>query len=138
MTRKKASESTESVVTTAKPITAVLSSGTEEVPENKTDAAEETAPPGEETKQKKAKKTEQPENVVYLGPNINDININHGRVFVGGVLPEFLEERIKEVPSIKGLIVPVSHYAEVAQAVTMPDGRYSMLYRITYAAVKGK
>ena len=35
MTRKKVSESTESVVTTAKPITAVLSSGTEEVPENK-------------------------------------------------------------------------------------------------------
>ena len=133
MSRKKVSENAEGVTATvAKPIAAVLSHEAEAVPENT------TAPPEETVGQQEPEKQEPPEDVVYLGPNINDININYGRVFAGGVIPEFLEERIKEVPSIKGLIVPVSRYAEVAQAVTLPDGRFSMLYKLTYAAVKNK
>lgn len=140
MSRKKVSENAEGVTATvAKPIAAVLSYEAEAVPENTPEAAEETtAPPEETVGQQEPEKQEPPEDVVYLGPNINDININYGRVFAGGVIPEFLEERIKEVPSIKGLIVPVSRYAEVAQAVTLPDGRFSMLYKLTYAAVKNK
>lgn len=140
MSRKKVSENAEGVTATvAKPIAAVLSHEAEAVPENTPEAAEETTVPPEETVgQQESEKQEPPEDVVYLGPNINDININYGRVFAGGVIPEFLEERIKEVPSIKGLIVPVSRYAEVAQAVTLPDGRFSMLYKLTYAAVKNK
>ena len=140
MSRKKVSENVEGVTATvAKPIAAVLSHEAEAVPENTPEAAEETTVPPEETVgQQEPEKQEPPEDVVYLGPNINDININYGRVFAGGVIPEFLEERIKEVPSIKGLIVPVSRYAEVAQAVTLPDGRFSMLYKLTYAAVKNK
>lgn len=139
---KKVSESAESVTATvAKPITAVISheTGTESVPESMTEtAAETTVPPEETAGQQETEKQEPPEDVVYLGPNINDINISYGRVFAGGVIPGFLEERIKEVPSIKGLIVPVSRYAEVAQAVTLPDGRFSMLYKLTYTAVKNK
>lgn len=140
MSRKKVSENAEGVTATvAKPIAAVLSHEAKAVPENTPEAAEETtAPPEETVGQQEPEKQEPPEDVVYLGPNINDININYGRVFAGGVIPEFLEERIKEVPSIKGLIVPVSRYAEVAQAVTLPDGRFSMLYKLTYAAVKNK
>ena len=140
MSRKKVSENAEGVTATvAKPIAAVLSPEAEAVPEHTPEAAEETtAPPEETVGQQEPEKQEPPEDVVYLGPNINDININYGRVFAGGVIPEFLEERIKEVPSIKGLIVPVSRYAEVAQAVTLPDGRFSMLYKLTYAAVKNK
>lgn len=140
MSRKKVSESAGSVTATiAKPIAAVLSHETEVAPENTPETAEEpTTPPEETVGQQEPEKQEPPEDVVYLGPNINDININYGRVFAGGVIPEFLEERIKEVPSIKGLIVPVSRYAEVAQAVTLPDGRFSMLYKLTYAAVKNK
>lgn len=140
MSRKKVSENAEGVTATiAKPIAAVLSHETEATPENAPETAEETTAPPEETAgQQEPEKQEPPEDVVYLGPNINDININYGRVFAGGVIPEFLEERIKEVPSIKGLIVPVSRYAEVAQAVTLPDGRFSMLYKLTYAAVKNK
>lgn len=140
MSRKKVSESEESVTATvAKPIAAVLSHETEAVPENTSEAVEEaTAPPQETVGQQEPEEQETPEDVVYLGPNIDDININYGRVFAGGIIPDFLEEHIKEVPSIKGLIVPVSRYAEVAQAVTLPDGRFSMLYKLTYAAVKNK
>ncbi len=140
MSRKKVSESEESVTATvAKPIAAVLSHETEAVPENTSEAVEEaTAPPQETVGQQEQEEQETPEDVVYLGPNIDDININYGRVFAGGIIPDFLEEHIKEVPSIKGLIVPVSRYAEVAQAVTLPDGRFSMLYKLTYAAVKNK
>ena len=66
------------------------------------------------------------EPVVYLGPDIERV-VNHGTVFADG-LPWALEEKIKEIPAIKGLIVPVSRYAEVAMKVTLKEGRYRTLY----------
>lgn len=67
----------------------------------------------------------EPENVVYLGPSIPKC-VNHGTVFSGGI-PPFLEEKIEKIPAIRGLIVPVSLYAETAMGVKTP-GRLKTLY----------
>lgn len=139
MSRKKADGNVEgSVVTAAQPIKATITGKeTLEIPEEI--VLPETDEQPTETEEKGEQEEEAvAEDTVYLGPNIRDININHGKVFAAGILPEFLQERIKEVPSIKGLIVPVSRYAEVARAVTLPDGSFSMLYRLTLNAVKDK
>ena len=69
----------------------------------------------------------EPEAVVYLGPDIEGL-VNHGTVFDGGELPDNLNAKIGEVPAIKGLIVPVSRYAEVAREITLPEGRFRTLY----------
>ena len=67
------------------------------------------------------------ESTVYLGPSI-DRAINHGTVFKAGELPAYLEEKIKQIPAIRGLIVPTSRYAEVAREIKLPTGRYRTLY----------
>lgn len=72
------------------------------------------------------------EAVVYLGPAIPKL-INHGTVFSDGVIPPYLEAKISKIPAIKGLIVPVSRYAESERALKVP-GRLKTLYE----AVSGK
>ena len=66
------------------------------------------------------------EAVVYLGPAIPKL-INHGTVFSDGVIPPHLEAKISEIPAIKGLIVPVSLYAESERDLKVP-GRLKTLY----------
>lgn len=101
--------STKKKVLEAEPIRAVLPEMIE--------AQGEAAPEPEQEK----------ESVVYLGPDI-DRTVNHGTVFQGGELPGYLEEKIKQIPAIRGLIVPVSRYAEVAREITLPTGRFRTLY----------
>lgn len=74
-----------------------------------------------------AEQTAEKESVVYLGPSI-DRTVNHGTVFKAGELPAYLEAKIRQVPAIRGLIVPISRYAEVAREITLPTGRYRTLY----------
>ena len=45
------------------------------------------------------------EPVAYVGPDIKNVAIN-GTVYVGG-LPEPLQEKIGEVPALKGLLVQI-------------------------------
>ena len=71
-------------------------------------------------------KTTEP--VVYLGPAIPRL-ISHGTVFSDGKIPAYLEARAKKIPAIRGLIVPVSRYAEAAKELRSP-GRLKTLYDI--------
>lgn len=64
---------------------------------------------------------------IYMGPSIDRV-VQHGTIFEDGTLPGILEDKIKEVPAIRGLIVPFEQCAQVGKAVTLPDGRYRMLY----------
>lgn len=75
------------------------------------------------------------EAVVYIGPTIERL-VNHGTIYEGGVIPEYLEEKIREIPAIRGLIVPVSELAYAAREITREDGRYKMLYDMVLGAVK--
>ena len=84
-------------------------------------------PDGEAEVMEGAAQEAAPESVVYLGPHIGKF-INHGTVYAGGVLPDYLRAKIAEIPAISGLIVPVSRYSEVAKLITLPEGRYRALY----------
>ena len=75
----------------------------------------------------------EPEAIVYLGPDIDRL-VNHGTVYEGGVIPDYLQKKIEQIPAIKGLLVPVSRYAEVAREITLPEGRYRTLYDIVSKA----
>ena len=97
-------------------------------------AAVTEAPETEPAETAAAEVQEAPEAVVYLGPDIDRL-VNHGTVFEGGELPEYLTDKIKEIPAIKGLIVPVSRYAEVAREITLPEGRFRTLYDTVKAKV---
>ena len=69
-------------------------------------------------------KTTEP--VVYLGPAIPRL-ISHGTVFSDGKIPAYLEAMAKKIPAIRGLIIPVSRYAEAAKELRSP-GRLKTLY----------
>jgi len=64
---------------------------------------------------------------IYMGPSLDRI-VQHGTIFADGTVPGILEAKAKEVPAIRGLIVPFGQCAQVAKAITLPDGRYRMLY----------
>jgi len=64
---------------------------------------------------------------IYMGPSLDRI-VQHGTIFADGTVPGILEAKVKEVPAIRGLIVPFGQCAQVAKAITLPDGRYRMLY----------
>ena len=66
------------------------------------------------------------EAVVYLGPAIPKL-VSHGTVFSDGKIPAYLEAMAKKIPAIRGLIVPVSRYAEAAKELRSP-GRLKTLY----------
>lgn len=91
---------------------------------------------GQEPEQELEQEPEQEsgqEAVVYLGPDIDRL-VNHGTVYAGGIIPEYLQKKIDQVPAIRGLIVPVSRYAEVAREIALPSGRYRTLYDIVSKA----
>lgn len=71
---------------------------------------------------------------IYMGPSLDRV-IQHGTIFEDGAIPGILEDKIKEIPAIRGLIVPFEQCAQVARAVTLPDGRYRMLYDMVQGTV---
>ena len=111
-------------VTVAPPISTVLVEDGESlggiVPEENA-GADEVQAEAEAPREEALKAT------IYMGPSLDKI-VQHGTIFADGTLPGILEAKIKEVPAIRGLIVPFEQCAQVARAVTLPDGRYRMLY----------
>ena len=114
-------------VTVAPPISAVL------VEDGSPDAPVEAGGAGAVEVQAEASK-EEIGATIYMGPSIDRI-VQHGTIFAGGVIPGILEDKIKETPAIHGLIVPFEQCAQVAKAVTLPDGRYRMLYDMVQGTV---
>ena len=74
-----------------------------------------------------------PQVVAYLGPTIDRV-VSHGTIF-RGELPSILQEKIKELPAVGGLIVPFDQFAEVELQLRQP-GRYKMLFDLVAGSVK--
>ena len=109
-------------VTVAPPISTVLVEDGESlggVPDESTGAGE--------VQQAEAHQEEAIKATIYMGPSLDRV-IQHGTIFSDGMIPGILEDKIKEIPAIRGLIVPFEQCAQVAKAITLPDGRYRMLY----------
>lgn len=74
------------------------------------------------------------EPVAYVGPDIKNVAIN-GTVYVGG-LPEPLQEKIGEVPALKGLLVPISNLATAGVAITTQGTALNNLYNAVSAKLQ--
>lgn len=113
-------------VTVAPPISAVL------VEDGSPDAPVEAGIDAEEVQADAPK--EEIKATIYMGPSLDRV-VQHGTIFADGTIPGILEDKIKEIPAIRGLIVPFEQCAQVAKAVTLPDGRYRMLYDMVQGTV---
>lgn len=74
------------------------------------------------------------EAVAYLGPDLKNVAIN-GTVYTGG-LPEPLQEKIGEVPALKGLLVPISNLATAGVAITTQGTALNNLYNAVSAKLQ--
>lgn len=78
---------------------------------------------------KKTKATDETktiEQVIYVGPTIKNVVKQH-TVYTNG-LPAILEEKAKELPAIKKLVVPVSKLMEVRKQLEQTGTAYSVFY----------
>lgn len=99
--------------------------------------AEETEAATSETRAVSAtKEARAGEAVAYLGPDLKNVAIN-GTVYTGG-LPEALKEKIKEVPALKSLLVPVSGLAAAGVAVATNGTALNNLYNAVSAKIGAK
>lgn len=66
------------------------------------------------------------EAVTYVGPDIKKVAIN-GTTYIGG-LPDVLQEKIEQIPAIRGLLVPISKLAETGVAIATKGTALNNLY----------
>lgn len=74
------------------------------------------------------------EPMAYLGPDLKNVAIN-GTVYIGG-LPVALQAKIKEVPAIKGLIIPISSMATAGVAIRTQGTALNNLYNAVSAKLQ--
>ena len=74
------------------------------------------------------------EPVAYIGPDLKNIAIN-GTVYVCG-LPKALQEKIEEIPAIKGLVVPISNLANAGVAIRTQGTALNNLYNAVCAKLQ--
>lgn len=74
------------------------------------------------------------EPMAYLGPDLKNVAIN-GTVYIGG-LPAALQAKIKEVPAIKGLIIPISSMATAGVAIRTQGTALNNLYNAVSAKLQ--
>lgn len=81
------------------------------------------------------KAAETPPTVVYCGPTIPGA-AKQFTVFRAG-LPDTLAERIRAVPALGGLIVPLDRYPEAQRQLREGTGSISTLYRAAQGILTG-
>ena len=74
------------------------------------------------------------EPVAYVGPDIKNVAIN-GTVYIDG-LPATLQEKIGDVPALKGLLVPISNLAAAGVAITTQGTALNNLYNAVSAKLQ--
>lgn len=75
-----------------------------------------------------------PEQVVYVGPNIPGV-IRQDSVFTGGI-PAHLTEKIKAIPAIEGLIIPLDSFAEARKERQSGKGRIAKIYNLVATKIQ--
>ena len=86
-------------------------------------------------KTKTTEETKTTEQVIYVGPTIKNVVKQH-TVFING-LPAILEEKAKELPAIKKLVVPVSKLMEVRKQIEQTGTAYNVFYEKVRAYAEG-
>lgn len=77
--------------------------------------------------QKAAAKGSTKEAVMYIGPNVTGVAIK-GTLYKNGKIPERLEKKIKEIPVLGSLLIPVSNLTQATMALKDPKSEISTCY----------
>lgn len=72
-------------------------------------------------------KNPEPETVIYMGPTIKNVAIQ-GTVFEGGI-PSELEEKARDIPAIRALIIPVKNLPKANAELATPGSALDVLYK---------
>lgn len=91
------------------------------VPEVRDDLAPEVGSDAAEGKQKSR------EAVMYLGPTIVGV-IRHSTVFKEGILPEKVQECIKQLPMMERLFVPIGDIPEAVKEINRNQSVLRTIY----------
>ena len=86
-------------------------------------------------KQDKKRGEDTLENVIYLGPDIPNV-VNSSTVFADGVLPDVVNEKIKELPILSNLFVPVSGMVEKVKELNNAGSFANTIYARIKAETK--
>ena len=89
----------------------------------------------ENTDKQDKKKESVTENVIYLGPDIPNV-VNSSTVFADGVLPDAVNEKIKELPILSNLFVPVSGMVEKVKELNNAGSFANTIYARIKAEIK--
>lgn len=76
---------------------------------------------------KASKRSGSTDAVAYMGPTIKGVAVN-GTVYTNGI-PAELEEKIKEVPAIRGLMIKVTNLASAGVAIQTEGTALNNLYK---------
>lgn len=89
----------------------------------------------ENTDKQDKKKESVTENVIYLGPDIPNV-VNSSTVFADGVLSDAVNEKIKELPILSNLFVPVSGMVEKVKELNNAGSFANTIYARIKAEIK--
>lgn len=92
-------------------------------------------PANENTDKQDKKKESVTENVIYLGPDIPNV-VNSSTVFADGVLSDAVNEKIKELPILSNLFVPVSGMVEKVKELNNAGSFANTIYARIKAEIK--
>lgn len=81
-----------------------------------------------DTENKEVSTVKSKEAVTYLGPTIKNV-VEKGTVFSGGILTTIFEEKLKERPMLKSLLIPTSGLVKAKKELGNKESALSAIYR---------
>lgn len=100
----------------------------EETVEAQEVAVEEVAEEVQEMQKEEVQEVKQKEAVTYLGPTIRNV-VEYGTVFTNGTVTKILEEKMKQAPILKSLLIPTSGLVKAKKELGNYDSALSAIYR---------
>lgn len=82
----------------------------------------------EELKAVEKEAEEVKEDVVYMGPDIPGV-VTHSTVFKEGRFTEALNRKLKEIPLLQSVFVPLSKFVEATKELKETGSAFSIVYR---------
>lgn len=73
-------------------------------------------------------------NLVYIGPTIPGVAYN-GTTYIDG-LPEALEDKFKEIPALRQLLVPPSGWPDAQEQLKAQNGRLYIAYKMVQEYIR--
>ncbi|USG67446.1 hypothetical protein NDK47_09280 [Brevibacillus ruminantium] len=78
----------------------------------------------------------QPSTLIYCGPNLPKLGLNHGNAFIGG-MPAHLQEQFAGSQALQQLFVPAEKLDETLKEITKAGSSYHVWFQEALQISKG-